>query len=74
MVCAAVTISECIAVQINFILVMYFLQNFTEECPSCINYITGFMKMKVLGEEKLVACPSLLGVLLHQENGTDLEH
>lgn len=29
--------------------------------------------MKVLGEEKLVACASLLGVLLHKENYDDWE-
>ena len=72
MVCAAVATNECITVQINFILVIYFLQNLTGECPTCINYKTGFMKMRVLGE-KLVACASLLGVPLHKENDDDWE-
>lgn len=72
MVCAAKATNECITVQISFILVIYFLQNLTEECLSCINCITGFMKMRVVGE-KLVACASPLGGLLHKEKDDDWE-
>lgn len=66
MVCAAVATNECITVRINFIRAIYFLQNLTEERLSCINCVTGFMKMRVLGE-KLAVCASLLGVLLHKK-------
>lgn len=72
MVCAAIATNEFITVQISFILAIYFLQNLTEECLSCINDIAGFMKISVLGE-KVVACASFLGGLLHKENDDDWE-